>query len=268
MHRERVIRRDACMHASWSNGGTAHPLVQSLSWGSEIAACEYLYMPVFLSKGKEARQNWFLCVNPRRVETQQKKSRKEQERVEKEGSSRRMNRRFGETSGEWSSEQHPLSVSKVFTIRVAIACFFLRRMHAEYFHCMIWFSFPSPSKHASLTHQLTCLTVASCKHHLTPAVFSSVTASGYITLIIGRYLILIRKKVKVWNRTGENEDVQPWKHEPVPAGSASSQNIHQNHFHIDCWLLLHHFHLNPPHRVALLFWMSRCESPNITALTD
>lgn len=40
-------------------------------------------MPMFPSKGKEAKQNWFLCVNPWRVETQQKKSWKEQGRVGK-----------------------------------------------------------------------------------------------------------------------------------------------------------------------------------------
>ena len=35
---------------------------------------------MFPSKGKEAKQNWFLRMNPRRVETQQKRSWKEQGR--------------------------------------------------------------------------------------------------------------------------------------------------------------------------------------------
>lgn len=53
----------------------AHPplRLRSLSWASEIAACEYLYTPKFSSKGKEAEQNWFLCVDPPRAETQLKK---------------------------------------------------------------------------------------------------------------------------------------------------------------------------------------------------
>lgn len=50
----------------------AHPALRSLSWASEIAACEYLYMPKFSSKGKEAEQNWFLCVDPPRAEAEKK----------------------------------------------------------------------------------------------------------------------------------------------------------------------------------------------------
>lgn len=44
---------------------------------------------------------------------------------------------------------------------------------------------------------------------------AAITPSGYITLIIGTYLILIRKKVSVWNWGGAIEDVQPWDLRPA-----------------------------------------------------
>lgn len=47
---------------------------RSLSRGSEIAACEYLYMPTFfLPKAKRPSKIDFFVANPSRVETRQKK---------------------------------------------------------------------------------------------------------------------------------------------------------------------------------------------------
>lgn len=53
---------------------TDEQIIPSLNPVSKITTCEYLHSPVFPSKGKEARLNWFLRVNPWRVPTQQKKS--------------------------------------------------------------------------------------------------------------------------------------------------------------------------------------------------
>lgn len=213
-------------------------LVQSLSWGSEIAACEYLYMPMFPSKGKEAKQNWFLRVNPRRVETQQKKSRKRARESEKKEIKHRQKE-------QWEILWNKRKAKKWQTPSVKCKCvmfsnqtdaytpfvlFSLSLPGAECSHYVIWFSLPSPSKRmASITHQLTwCLTVPSCKHHLTPAVFCTITPSGFVTLITGRYLILIRRKVKVRGRNRGNEDMQP-----------SSQNIHSRFYIYQQFLLLH-----------------------------
>lgn len=61
-------------------GNSSSTSVRSLSRGSEIAACEYLYMPTFfLPKAKRPSKIDFFVANPSRVETRHKKKSRESE---------------------------------------------------------------------------------------------------------------------------------------------------------------------------------------------
>lgn len=180
-----IIHRDACIQASWSNRRTAHPLVQSLSWGSEIAACEYLYIAYVPFQRQRGQAKLIsLCESLKSWDSAKEKAEKSEGEWKKERNQALLERTavdfVKQAEKKLKRWETPLVKCKCMmfpptrcTDHVSCIHSFSTRMRAEYSLYVIWFSFPSPSKWmAFLTHQLTCLTVPFCKHHLTPAVFS------------------------------------------------------------------------------------------------
>lgn len=143
----------------------------------------FIYCLCSLPKAKRPSKIDFSVWIPEELRLSKRKSWKERGRVKKRKKSstaRKNSSRFCETSGKLKRWETPLVKCKCMmfpptrcTDHVSCIHSFSTRMRAEYSLYVIWFSFPSPSKWmAFLTHQLTCLTVPFCKHHLTPAVFS------------------------------------------------------------------------------------------------